>query len=196
MKILITGFKPFNNETINPSLLLLSQLDKNYKNHEIHTQELDVLYNKDSQRLIEKIKEINPDLILMLGQAGGRPWVSFEFCAINIKNASIPDNNGKVLIHETIKERGPLAYQTNINIDKILYLDEKLKVSYNCGTFICNEIYYNSLDYIYNNKLNTKCAFIHIPYIYEQTLDKKPNTPYMELIDIKNILYKLIDKIK
>lgn len=195
MKILITGFKPFNNETINPSLLLLSELDKNYNNNEIHTLILDVVYNKDSQKLLDKIKEINPDLILLIGQAGGRPWVSFEFCAINIKNASIPDNDGKILIHEQIKDDGPVAYQTNINIDKILYLDDKLKVSYNCGTFICNEIYYSALDYIYKNKLNTKCAFIHIPYIYEQTLDKKPNTPFMDLSEMKKIIYKLIEKI-
>lgn len=195
MKILITGFKPFNNENINPSLLLLSELDKNFNNHEIHTLLLDVVYNKDSKKLLDKIGEINPDLILLLGQAGGRAWVSFEFCAINIKNASIPDNNGKILIHEPIKDKGPVAYQTNINVDKILNLDDKLKVSYNCGTFICNEIYYSALDYIYTNNLNTKCAFIHIPYIYEQTLDKKPNTPFMDLSEMKKIIYKLIEKI-
>lgn len=196
MRILITGFKPFNNEKVNPSLLILNNLDKAYKNHDIHTLELDVLYNKDSKRLLEKIKEINPDLILLLGQAGGRPWVSFEYCAINIKNASIPDNNGVMLIHDTIKENGPLAYSTNIKVDKLLHLDDKLKISYNCGTFICNEIYYSALDYIYSNKLNAKCAFIHIPYIYEQTIDKKPDTPYMELNEIEKILYKLIDNIK
>jgi pyroglutamyl-peptidase len=195
MKILITGFKPFNNEKINPSLLLLSELDKNYNNHEIHTLILDVAYHCDSNKLLDKIKELNPDLILLLGQAGGRAWVSFEFCAINIKNASIPDNNGKMFIHEPIKERGPLAYQTNIDIDKILYLDDKLKVSYNCGTFICNEIYYSALDYIYTNKLNTKCTFIHLPYIYEQTINKKLNTPFMELSEMKKIIYKLIEKI-
>ena len=76
-----------------------------------------------------------------------------------------------------------------------LYLDDKLKVSYNCGTFICNEIYYSALDYIYTNKSNTKCAFIHLPYIYEQTINKKLNTPFMELSEMKKIIYKLIEKI-
>jgi pyroglutamyl-peptidase len=196
MKILITGFKPFNNEQINPSQIILSNLDKNYNNNDIHTLELDVIYGEDSEKLLTKIKEVNPNLVLLLGQAGGRPWVSFEFCALNIKNASIPDNSGKTIIHEQIKENAPLAYQTNIDVDKILNLDDNLKISYNCGTFICNDIYYNALDYIYSNNLESKCAFIHIPYIYEQTLDKKPNTPFMELKKIEKILYKLIDKLK
>ena len=193
MKILITGF---NNENINPSQLLLNEIDKNYQNHNIHILELDVIYNEDSLKLLSKIKEIEPDLILLIGQAGGRAWVSFEYCAINIQNASIPDNNGVLYTHNIIKENGPLAYNTNIDIEKIIKLDEKLKISYNCGTFICNDIYYNALDYIYSNNLNTKCAFIHIPYVYEQTLDKKVNTPFMELNEVKQIIYKIINNIK
>ena len=196
MKILITGFKPFNNEKINPSAQLLSELDINFNNYEINTLLLDVLYQKDSERLLAKIKELKPDYVLMLGQAGGRNCISLEYCALNIRNASIPDNHGKLITHEKIKENGPLAYNTNIDIENLLQLDPNIKISYNCGTFICNDIYYNTLDLIYSNNLSIKCLFIHIPYIYEQVLDKNPNTPFMKLNEIKHIIYKLIDKLK
>ena len=136
MKILITGFKPFNNEKINPSALLLSELDANFNNYEIETLLLDVLYQKDSECLLAKIKEINPDYVLMLGQAGGRNCISLEYCAINIRNASIPDNHGNLITHEKIKDNGPLAYNTNIDIENLIHIDNNIKISYKCSTII------------------------------------------------------------
>lgn len=37
-------------------------------------------------------------------------------------------------------------------------------LSDNAGTSFCNALYWNGLDYIYNNRLNAKMVFIHIPF--------------------------------
>jgi pyrrolidone-carboxylate peptidase len=41
----------------------------------------------------------------------------------------------------------------------------KVKISENAGNYLCNNIYYNGLKYIFNNKFKMQMIFIHIPYL-------------------------------
>lgn len=193
MKILITGFKPFNNEPINPSLEVINIIDKNYNNHEIHTLTLDVAYDLDFLKIKDEIDKINPDLVLLLGQAGGRKNITLEYFALGIKHANIPDNNQKMVNFELINHQN-LAYKTNLDILKILNNMDKsiFNISFHAGTFICNEIYYKTLKYINDNKLNTLCGFIHLPYLPTQVTDK-PNVFSMNLDIMLSSIYKIID---
>ena len=63
MKVLISAFKPFNNEMINPSLEIANQIINEKLFNDIKLVVLDVLYNKDSLVLLNCIKEYNPDII-------------------------------------------------------------------------------------------------------------------------------------
>ena len=96
MKILISGFKAFNNESINPSLIIASKLKEKYLNIEV--VELNVEYDNDSIKLLSKINEIKPDIIMLLGQAGGRSKVCLEQFALNMQSATISDNKGSVTV--------------------------------------------------------------------------------------------------
>ena len=91
------------------------------------------------------------------------------------------------------RKNGKEAYKSNIDLlDVVSSLkNERLTISYNAGTFICNEIYYNSLKYIYENNLNTKCVFIHIPFI-ETQVENRPNIPFVSLNDSINIITDII----
>ena len=192
MKILISAFKPFNNETINPSLIIAEKIAKNY-NEKIKVIPLNVEYNNDSIKLINEIKTYEPDYVFCLGQAGGRSKIALEYFALNMQSASIKDNIEVFISHNEIIKDGKEAYKSNIDLlDVVSSLkNERLTISYNAGTFICNEIYYNSLKYIYENNLNTKCVFIHIPFI-ETQVENRPNIPFVSLNDSINIITDII----
>lgn len=194
MKILISAFKPFNNETINPSLLIADELINQFKKHQIKVLHLNVEYNNDSVKLIKEIQNFHPDYVICLGQAGGRSKVSLEYFALNMQSASIKDNNEVFISHNEIIPNGKEAYKSNIDlIDVVKHIDnEYLTISYNAGTFICNEIYYNALKYIDDNKLDTKCVFIHIPFIQSQ-INSRPNIPFLSYKDSLNIIIDIIN---
>ena len=162
MKILLTGFVAFNNDTINPSEEILKNID-------IDKVLLPVSYNKVEKILDDAINKYQPDFVLSLGYASSRKEISIEKYAYNEKNAKIKDNDGILCNGIRIKDDVD-KIETNIEIDKILnHLEEyHIYQSEDPGRFICNEVYYLSL-----LKMNRNALFIHIPPIKEMKEDGK-----------------------
>ncbi|GEK91296.1 pyroglutamyl-peptidase I [Alkalibacterium kapii] len=187
MKILISGFDPFGGEKINPAYEAVKLLPDSIKGAEIVKLEIPTVFHKAAEVLEEKVKEVDPDVILCIGQAGGRYGVTPERVAINVDDARIPDNEQKQPIDVKIKEDGPSAYFSTLPIKSMV---EKMKeakvpssVSNSAGTFVCNHIMYQIL-YMIDKKYPQKTGgFIHCPFIPEQVIDK-PNQPSMNLSDI------------
>ena len=187
MRVLITGFDKFGGESINPSNLCVNSLPDIIDNIEIKKITLPTVFKDSSHVLEENIDSFSPNIIICVGQAGGRSKITPERIAINIDDARIPDNIGNSPIDETIRKDGENAYFSTLPIKAIV--DELNKnnipstISNTAGTFVCNHIMYESL-YLTSTKYpNIKAGFIHIPYIEEQVLDK-PNMPYMKKEDI------------
>ena len=187
MRVLITGFDKFGGESINPSSLCVNSLPDVIDNIEIKKVTLPTVFKDSSRVLEENIKSFSPNIVICVGQAGGRNKITPERIAINIDDARIPDNIGNSPIDEAIRKDGENAYFSTLPIKAIV--DELNKnnipssISNTAGTFVCNHIMYEAL-YLTSNKYpNIKAGFIHIPYIEEQILDK-PNMPYMKKEDI------------
>ena len=187
MRVLITGFDKFGGESTNPSSSCVNSLPDNFDNIEIKKITLPTVFKNSSKVLEENIKSFSPNIIICVGQAGGRSKITPERVAINIDDARIPDNIGNSPIDEIIRKDGENAYFSTLPIKAIV--DELNKnnipsaISNTAGTFVCNHIMYEAL-YITSKKYpNIKAGFIHIPYIEEQIKDK-PNTPYMKKEDI------------
>ena len=195
MKLLLTGFTPFNNESINPSFEVIKLLDDKINDIEIIKKEIDTSFNKSFKELKEYIDLYNPDYVLLIGQAGNRLNVSIEKIGINYIDSKIPDNDGEIIKDTKISVDGPDAYFVTLDILKIKeYVESynlKLDISYSAGTFVCNYLLYKALEYTLNK--NIKVGFIHVPYIREQL--KGRSLPYMELIDIKEVLYRIIESL-
>lgn len=187
MKVLITGFDPFGGEKINPAYEAVKRLPDEIENSEIIKIEIPTVFKKSYQKLEENIKIHNPDIVICIGQAGGRFEITPERVAINIDDARIKDNEGNQPIDQKIFEDGDSAYFSTLPI-KAMVKEIKLQnipasISNTAGTFVCNHIMY-SLLYLINKKYpNIKGGFIHVPFINEQVIDKR-NTPYMNLNDI------------
>lgn len=185
MNVLITGFEPFNKELINPSYEAVKLLPNEIDDIKITKLQLPVTYNNAFEKVLSELNSNHYDVVLLVGQAGGRKGITLEKVAINYNFASIPDNDGVSLNHQKIISSGPDAYFTTlpiIRMERVLKENNILSsISFSAGAFVCNNLMYLTLDYA--KKCNTKVGFIHVPYSKEQ-VENKENIPYMELNDI------------
>lgn len=187
MKILISGFDPFGGEKVNPAYEAVKLLPDTIMDAEIVKLEIPTVFHKAAEVLEQKVQEVDPDVILCIGQAGGRYGVTPERVAINVDDARIPDNEQKQPIDVKIKEDGPAAYFSKLPIkamvEKMREANVPSSVSNSAGTFVCNHIMYQILYMIDKNYPDKTGGFVHCPFIPEQVIDK-PNQPSMNLEDI------------
>ena len=186
MKILVTGFDPFGGEPTNPAIESVKRIDDEIEGAEIIKLEIPTVFHKAADVVEEKIKEVKPDVVLSIGQAGGRYGITVERVAINEDDARIEDNEGNQPIDVKIREDGAPAYFASLPIKAMVEEIKKenlpASVSNTAGTFVCNHIMYQDL-YLAEKYGNIKAGFIHVPFLTEQVVDKK-DTASMSLDDI------------
>ncbi|WP_066890036.1 pyroglutamyl-peptidase I [Clostridium nigeriense] len=187
MKILITGFDPFGGENINPALEAVKKLPDTILGQEIIKIEIPTVFRKSLETIEKNIQKHNPDVVISVGQAGGRFGVTPERVAINIDDARIKDNEGNQPIDISIYEDGEAAYFSNLPIKAMVkeMNDNGIpsSVSNSAGTFVCNHVMYGILYLVDKKYPNIRGGFIHVPYIPSQ-VTTKPNTPSMSIDDI------------
>ena len=169
-KLLITGFEPFDNEAINPSWLVTEKLPDVINGYELTKLCLPVVFGEAAKTVISVAEKIDPDVILCIGQAGGRSAVTPELVGINLRYARIPDNKGAQPKDEPIVNGGENAYFSTLPVrkmaDAINDIGIPSQVSYSAGAYVCNDLLYTLL---HNFKdTGKRIAFIHIPYCTEQ----------------------------
>ena len=187
MKVLITGFDPFGGENINPALEAVKKLPDTISGAEIIKLEIPTVFGESLKKIEENINKHNPDIVISVGQAGGRFGVTPERVAINIDDARIKDNKGNQPIDIPVFEDGENAYFSNLPIKAMVKEMQNGgipgSVSNTAGTFVCNHVMYGLLYMIDKKYPNIRGGFIHVPYIPSQ-VTTKPNTPSMSLEDI------------
>ncbi|MEG0295687.1 MAG: pyroglutamyl-peptidase I [Clostridium sp.] len=187
MKVLITGFDPFGGESINPALEAVKKLPDTIAGAEVIKLEIPTVFKKSLEKIEENIIKHNPDIVISVGQAGGRFGVTPERVAINMDDARIKDNKGNQPIDESVFADGDTAYFTNLPIKAMVKEMQEggipASVSNTAGTFVCNHVMYGILYMAQKKYTNIKGGFIHVPYIPQQVV-AKPNMPSMSLEDI------------
>ena len=187
MKILVTGFDPFGGEKVNPALEAVKSLPSVIHGAEIRWVEIPTVFYQSAEVLEAEIDRYQPDVVLCIGQAGGRASLTPERVAINQDDARIPDNQGNQPIDTPIRLDGEAAYFSTLPIKAIVQAIKEVglpaTVSNTAGTFVCNHLMYQVL-YLADKKFpNMRAGFMHIPYMTEQVVNK-PNTASMCLRDI------------
>lgn len=187
MKILVTGFDPFGGDSINPAIESVKRLPDSIAGAEIIKMEIPTVFHKSLNVIDEAIQEHNPDVILSIGQAGGRPDITVERIGINCDDARIADNEGNQMIDEPVFADGPAAYFVNLPIKAMVSEIKKAgipaSVSNSAGTFVCNHITYGVRHLVETKYPGKRSGFIHIPFLPNQVLDKK-GQPSMALTTI------------
>ena len=196
MKIIVTGFEPFNGESINPSYEIVKKLPKEINGCQLLPFELPTSKNDCLNKIIDALeKEKDIIAVVSVGQAGGRSKISIERVAINCDDYNIPDNDGLIIHDQKIIEDGPDAYFSSLPIRKIEEaikdISIEVEISNTAGTYICNHVFYSVRHICESKYKHIQSGFIHVPYIHEQTLKNKK--PYMDLEDSYKAIYKALE---
>ncbi|MDR2276617.1 pyroglutamyl-peptidase I [Vagococcus fluvialis] len=198
MKILVTGFDPFGQDTMNPAIEAVKRLPDTISGAEIIKLEIPTVFNKSAEVTREAMAKHDVDYVLNIGQAGGRFDLTPERVAINLDDARIPDNEGNQPIDVEIKADGESAYFSQHPVKAMVTAIKNAglpaSVSNTAGTFVCNHIMYQSLYLTHKEFPKAKAGFMHVPFLPEQVLER-PGMPAMSLEDITRGIVAAIEAI-
>ena len=185
MKLLLTGFDPFGGETVNPALEAVKLVADQIGNVNVVKLEVPTVFRKSIATVAEAIEKEKPDVVLCIGQAGGRYDLTPERVAINLDDARIKDNEGNQPLEGAIFEDGAPAYFTDLPfkamVAKIREAGIPASVSNTAGTFVCNHLMYGVL-YLADKKYpGLRGGFIHVPFIPSQTVNRPLPAPSMSV---------------
>ena len=177
-KLLITGFDPFGGASINPAWEAVKLLPEHIADFDVHKLEIPTVFGLATETVLEKAREIQPDVILCVGQAGGRGSVTPERIGVNIRDAKIADNAGNQPVGQFVAQEGPAAYFSTVPVmamaDAIQAAGQPGQVSNSAGAFVCNDTLYGLLHHYAGTA--TKVGFIHVPWLPEQGSPSLPLT--------------------
>ncbi len=167
MKILLTAFDPFGGESINPAQEAVRLVPDTVAGAQIIKLEVPTVFCKSIDVMLQKAREVHPDAILCIGQAGGRYDMTPERVAININDARIADNEGNQPIDEPIYPDGAPAYFSSLPVkamvEAIRSAGIPASLSNTAGTFVCNHLMYGVLYHIEREMPGVRGGFMHVP---------------------------------
>ena len=169
--VLLTGFEPFAGASLNPSEQIVNALNaRQIEGVELHTAVLPVVFTESSELLRHLIKLHKPDVVICLGQAEGRREISFERVAINLDDARLADNAGRVVLDQPVVAGGPTAHLTTLPVKEMVAAVRAEGIaaglSTTAGTFVCNHIFYAMQNELAETSVVS--GFIHVPLMPEQ----------------------------
>ena len=169
MRVAVCGFKAFAGVAVNPSRQIVESLERKHRSRgdrSLSFHLLETAYDEDSRRIREVVAEA-PEVLVIIGVARHRQSICFERFAVNIDDASVPDNQGVVRSGVPIVLEGPDAFQSNAPLRALVeYLAERQMaaiVSNHAGTFVCNHVFYVALREARRRSPRTLCVFVHVP---------------------------------
>lgn len=141
--------------------------DQEWRGVEVVARRLPVSYASSWSTLHLLLEQGGFDAVVMLGLASSRTEVCFERVAINVDDARLADNDGDCRRDKPIKEEGPAAYFSTLPIRKMLeavaVAGYSAKISNTAGTFVCNHVLYESLDWASTQERAPRVGFVHLP---------------------------------
>lgn len=182
--VLVTGFEPFGGEDVNPSWETCGRLPAAIGRSRIHTLQVPTEFRRAIEVVADAIERLDPSLVILLGQAGGRACLSVERVAINVDDARIADNAGWRPVDEPVAPAGPAAYFATVPIKAMTAAIREAgvpaEVSNSAGTFVCNHLLYGVLHYLAACGNSARAGFIHVPWLETQAVSR-PGEPAMAL---------------
>lgn len=196
--LLITGFDPFGGEAVNPAWEAVSRLPDVVGGCRLTKLQIPTVFGTAAGTVLAAAGADAPDVVLCVGQAGGRDAVTPERIAVNICDARISgtrDNAGHLAQGEFVVPGGPAAYFATVPVEDmaaaIRAAGLRGAVSNTAGTFVCNDTLYRLLHHYAGTA--TGVGFLHVPYLPQQA---KPGVPSMELSDIVAALQAAITALR
>lgn len=185
MKLLLTGFDPFGGEPINPAWEAVKLVSDKIGDVEVVKLQVPTVFYKSIDTVAKAIEEEKPDVVLCIGQAGGRYDLTPERVAININDARIPDNEGNQPLDGPVFEDGAPAYFTTLPIKAMVAAIREAgvpaSISNTAGTYVCNHLMYGVLYTLAKQYPEVRGGFMHVPFITSQVVNRATPAPCLSL---------------
>ena len=182
-KLLITGFDPFGGETVNPSWEAVRLLPEEIGAFRLTKLQIPTVFGRAAETVLAASEKLQPDVILCIGQAGGRSGVTPEVVAINLREARLPDNAGNQPADVPVVKDAPAAYFSTVPVRAMVQAINgagiSAALSYSAGTFVCNDVLYSLLHHYHGAE--TKVGFVHVPFLPEQAKENVPAMPLEQM---------------
>lgn len=149
-KILLTSFNTWlPHQTSNSSDDLLNEIAKlDTSSFLTFLRLLPVDVELASCCVIEKINELQPNVVICCGMAESRSLLTIESTATC----------------------GELVLTTPVDLTQLIIDAVAIEISNDAGKFVCEGLYYSLLQYIIEQQLNIDCVFVHVPILTNQNL--------------------------
>ncbi|MBI2923189.1 MAG: hypothetical protein HYY18_19205 [Planctomycetes bacterium] len=161
-RLLLTGFEPFGEVTVNPSWEAVRPLDGElWGDVLVRAVRLPVSYARGPARLREEIENFRPGAVAMFGVAQKRSAISLERFAANRCDAATADNDGTTRAGK-IDESGPERRESTLPIARIEQALRRAGApvadSEDAGGFLCNRVFWEAL-----STFRGPAGFVHVP---------------------------------
>lgn len=201
--ILVSGFEPFGGEAVNPAADVATALDGRdiAPGFTARSVILPVTWGRSLENLVQSASAC-PGLaaVVMLGQAGGYAGIGLERVAVNISHGR--DSQGQERFDQPIvpeADGGPAAYFSTLPLATISKRIEAaglpVFISNSAGTYLCNCVFYGFMHRSATAPgggggpaARPLAGFIHLPYLPEQAIGKKPLPPSLSRIDVERAI--------
>lgn len=183
-KLLITGFDPFGGASVNPAREAVMALPDVVGDYALTKLEIPTVFGLAAETVLRAAEALCPDVILCVGQAGGRAAITPEVVAINLREASIPDNLGYTPQNQPVVADAPAAYFSTLPVramaESVKAAGIPCSLSYSAGVFVCNDLLYTLLHHY--DGTDTRVGFVHIPYLPEQAGEGVASLPLEDAV--------------
>ncbi len=145
--ILITSFSTWKSHHITNSsddlLHLLSERELGPFNF---LRKLPVEFELAPQHVLSRFNELRPKVLICCGMAEERT-------KLNIESSAVLDEQ---------------ILQTSVDLDKLTADLLMTEISHDAGEFVCNTLYYKTLEHLSSQEENHHSIFVHVPVITEE----------------------------
>ena len=166
MRVLVTGYEPFDERGYNTSSDVLERLPRRFSGMKLFTATLPVVWRRAGGAIADLVARHRPEVAIALGMSR-EAQLGLERIAVNFQTRVRPDNDQQLPRTERIEASGPPAYFTTLDIDAAhTALTERRfesTISGWAGGYLCNFAFYRLAHLQAQDNGLRQAGFVHVP---------------------------------
>ncbi|HET6602959.1 MAG TPA: pyroglutamyl-peptidase I [Xanthomonadaceae bacterium] len=172
--VLLTGFEPFGGEPVNPSAQAVQALDgERIGALRVRAAVLPCAFCAAGPALGAALVRHAPELVIAVGQAGGRDRICLERVAVNLVDARIADNQGEQPVDLPVIAGAAPAHFTTLPVKAmhaaLVRAGIPAELSLSAGSYVCNAVFFELMERLAAMP-GVRGGFVHIPWAPEQAV--------------------------
>lgn len=169
--VLVTGFGPFGNYSVNPSGLIAVTLNgSSVAGALVIGIVLPVDYNESVAIAVHAIEQYQPVLVISCGLNPRAHEIHVEKIGVNLRRYD--KGNGHLSFPQKIEQAGPLFRTSTLPVGAMVHVMRAANISvqrsFYAGMYVCNCLFYELLRYAYWLNDSVAVGFLHVPLLSSQ----------------------------